>query len=64
MKVGMGNTYVFTDLAKYCLDRSMTGLALKLIELEPHVGRRCMVFLLIFMARKEPQTVDKLLEYS
>jgi len=23
-----------------------------------------MVFLLIFMARKEPQTVDKLLEYS
>jgi hypothetical protein len=33
MKVSMGNGYVFTDLAKYCLDRNMTSLALKLIEL-------------------------------
>lgn len=31
MKVSMGNTYVFTDLAKYCLDRNMNSLALKLI---------------------------------
>jgi hypothetical protein len=42
----------------------MANLALKLIELEPHQGRRCMVFLLIFKARKDSQNVDKLLEYA
>lgn len=64
MKDSIGSTFVFTELAKYCLDRNMTSLALKLIELEPHLGRRCMVFLLIFKARKDSQNVDKLLEYA
>lgn len=34
MKVGIGSTYVFTDLARYCLsrtERNLTSLALQLI---------------------------------
>lgn len=67
MKVAIGSTYVFTDLARYCLDnksRDLTNLANQLIQHEPHPARRCIVFLYIFLAKKEPQTVDKLLQYA
>jgi hypothetical protein len=43
MKVAIGSTYVFTDLARYCL---------QLIELEPHPARRAIVFLFIFLTKK------------
>lgn len=65
MKVDIGSSHVFTELAKYCLDnkeRNLTSLALKLIELEPHLARRCIVVLLIFLTKKEAQNVDKLLD--
>lgn len=57
MKIAIGPTYVFTDLARYCLDsqdkgRDMTNLALQLIQLEPHPARRCIVFLFIFLTKK------------
>lgn len=67
MKVAIGSTYVFTDLARYCLsnkERNLINLALQLIELEPHPARRAIVFLFIFLTKKEPQSVDKLLEYA
>jgi hypothetical protein len=67
MKVAIGPTYAFTDLARYCLnskERNLINLALQLIELEPHPARRCIVFLFIFLSKKEPESVDKLLEYA
>jgi hypothetical protein len=55
MKVAIGSTYVFTDLARYCLnnkERNLINLALQLIELEPHPARRAIVFLFIFLTKK------------
>ena len=55
MIVSLGNTHVFTELARYCLDnreRNLSNLALMLIELEPNHARRAVVFLFIFLAKK------------
>jgi hypothetical protein len=67
MRVAIATTSVFTDLARYCLEhkqRNLMNLALQLIELEPHSARRAIVFLFIFLSKKEPQSVDKLLEFA
>jgi hypothetical protein len=67
MRVVLGATALFSELARYCLQhpsRSLVNLALQLGELEPHPARRAIAFLSIFLSRKEPQWVDKLLEYA
>lgn len=67
MKRDISNTSVFTDLAKHCLDnkeRNLTKLASRLIELETHPGKRCMVVLLIFLSQKDPENIQKLLNFA
>jgi hypothetical protein len=52
---------VFTDIAKYSLDRDKGSLADSLIELDTNPDRKIMVYLLMLSASKDKHIVDKLL---
>jgi hypothetical protein len=54
-------TKIFTEIAKYCVDRNKLPLALKLIEWEKHSGRRIMVAMLILAVKQDNQFVEKIL---
>lgn len=55
------STKVFTDIAKYCLDRGKEVLAESLIELDTNPDRKIMMYLLMLAANKDKRVVEKLL---
>lgn len=53
---------VFTEIAKYCIDRKKFSLAENFVELEEVPERKVMVYLLIVTVRQDKKMVEKLLE--
>ena len=55
------NSKIFTDIAKYSLDRGKLGLTEKVIELEENPERKIMIYLLILSTTVDKKIVEKLL---
>ena len=55
---------VFTEIARYCIDRGKMNLAYKFIELEEHSGRKIMVCLVILSAKHDKKIIEKLLDFA
>lgn len=55
---------IFTDIARYCIDRGKINLAYRFIELEEHSGRKIMVCLVILAAKQDKKIIEKLLNFA